>query len=367
MYNCKTLKSIKGENMSEFYNLSTFASKLSVTPETASKKIREGEYIAYKRGKSYKIPSCAIDLKEIKEYEEIKQKQTATKVAKTFMIGNQKGGSGKTTSSINIAASLAFFGYKVLLIDNDCQSNASTINMLHMKHNFDKHNITRILLEMKDLNKEALQKRVSKAIVSVDSEHFTNGKLDLFPNSIEYDEKKELLFTYPNAENMLNRLLRPLREEYDYIIIDTHPSMDIMWRMSVMASDAIVIGLMAEKYSIDGLGGVFKRVYSLNEDYKEIKGHDIEVLGAIVANFKKNTTIAQINAPVLQESLNKYCLYNDSLVLKPFISHTVKVAEQQSLRGPIMFDEPSNKMNAEYLELSTNILFQLHLLDEQRG
>lgn len=353
--------------MSDFYKLNTFASKIGVTPLTASKKLKDGEYPYFSSGKSYKIPSCVIQLKEIQEFEELKRDALKKKKSRVFMIGNHKGGSGKTTSTINIAASLAFFGYKVLLVDMDNQSNASTINKIHLKHNFDKHNITRILLDMKSLDKDGIDKRIKKTIVNVESEHFKKGKLDLFPNSLEWDEKKELLFTYSNAENMLNRLLKPLKEEYDFIIIDTHPSMDIMWRMSVMASDAIIIGMMAEQYSIEGLSGVFRRIYSLNEDYKENKGHNIEVLGAIVSNFRRNTNIAQVNEPMIMNALKKYSQHNESIVLRPFISHTVKVAEQQSLRGPIMFNETGARMNAEFLELTTNLIFQLYLLEEMRG
>jgi len=349
--------------MSSFMNIKEFSGKIGVTPETASKKIKDKTYVAFKKGKSYRIPSCAIELKDVQDFEE----KLAKTEAKTFMIGNHKGGSGKTTATINIAASLAFFGYKVLLVDMDNQSNASTINKLHLINDFDQKNITKLLLNMKELDRDSLLKETRESIVNVDSEHFDNGKLDLFPNSLEWDEKKEMLFTYPNAENMLNRLLRPLKKEYDFIIIDTHPSMDIMWRMSVMASDAIIIGMMAEQYSIEGLSGVFRRIYSLNEDYRENKGHDIEVLGAIVSNFRKNTNIAKVNKPMIEEAIQRYSLYNEAIVFEPFISHTIKIAEQQSLHGPIMFDDYSSKTNAEFLELTTNILFQLYLLDAQRG
>lgn len=351
--------------MSAFMNLDNFAAKLEVNRLTARKRLENNEYPAFIRGKSYKIPDSVLHLKQIKEYEE-ETFPDGKLPTTTIMVGNNKGGTGKTTSSINIAASLAFFGYKVLIVDMDTQSNASTINNLQLENNFDKHNVIRILLEMKNMKEGQLEKRLEKAIVNVESEHFKTGLLDLLPNSLEWDEKKELLFTYSNAENMLNRMLRPIKDEYDFIILDTNPSMDVTWRMSVMASDVILIGLKAEQYSLDGLGGVFKRLYTLNEDYKEGKGRNIEVLGAVVCDHKKNTNIAQINTPLIRSALEKYCVYNDAIVIGPFISHSVRAAEQQTLKGPIMFDDPSSLMCAQYIEVATNVLHQHYYLNEER-
>jgi len=347
-----------------FLSLNEFAAKLNVTKKTATNKLQNDGYSFFKRGKNYKIPSATLEAKELFDIQ--KKQQTRAKV---FMIGNHKGGSGKTTSSINIAASLAFYGYRVLLVDMDNQSNASTINKLHIKYNFDEKNITKLLLEMKGMDKAKLLQELKSTIVNVHSEYFKheNSKLDLLPNSLEWDQQKEMLFTYPNAENMLNRLLKPLHGEYDYIIIDTHPSMDITWRMSVMASDAIIIGLKAEQYSVEGLAGIFKRLYDLDDDYYENKSHHIEILGAIITDYKKNTSIARANAPIIEDSIREYSLYNHAVLLKPFISHSVKASEQQTLRGPIMFDDPISNMSLEYLTITIEIVKYLELLDMNRG
>ena len=350
--------------MSSFLNLNAFAAKLTISRQTAAKYINDGVYPAFKNGSTYKIHDGVFKLKEIEEYEQ--ETYNGSIPCSTVMIGNHKGGTGKTTSTINLAASLAFMGKRVLIVDMDTQANASTINNSHLLHDFDTYNVTNLLLNMKQFSKEELSDEIKKTIVNIEYEQFRKGTLDLMPNSLELDEKKELLFTYANAENMLNRLLKTIRADYDYILIDTHPSMDIVWRMSVMASDYVIIGLKPERYSIEGLGGIFKRIYNLNDDYKEIKYKNIEVLGAIITDYKKNTKIAKHNVPIILEAMSNFCKYNTPIVFEPFVSHSVKASEQQSLRGPIMFDEPYSPMCAEYLDIALATMIKIYHLESER-
>lgn len=337
-----------------FLKLTEFAARLHVSRETAALRIRNGEYPAIVSGKSYKIPDTVFDVKEIKEFATEALPQDNNPVV--FMFGNNKGGATKTTSTLNVAASLAFYGYKVLVVDNDTQSNASMM----VSGNFKDANITKLLYEMDEKTEEENNLAVRQSIVNVEVPEFITGRLDLLPNSLEWDMKKEQLIFRPNAENMLERLLRNVKYDYDFIIIDTAPSMDVSWRMSIMAADAVIITMKAEQFSINGLGGVFDRIYALNGNYRDRKNRDIFVLGATIADYSKQTTICNINAPEVKKALQQFCRYNDPLLFEPFITHTIKAFTQQTRSGPIIFDEPGDNMSYEYLALTKNILFSLY-------
>lgn len=336
--------------MDGFLKLTGFAAKLGVSRETAANKIKNGEYPAIVVGRSYKIPESVIEVKKLQEAHGDKISPIV------FLFGNNKGGATKTTSTINVGASLAFYGYRVLVVDMDTQSNASMM----VKKDFKDNNITKLLYEMGDMSEEEIEKNVRSCIVPVPSSFITAGKFDLLPNSLSWDLKKEQLMFKPNPENMLERLLKDVKSDYDFVIIDTAPTMDVTWRMSVIASDSVIISLKAEQYSINGLGGVFERTYMLNGDYKDRKGKNIHVLGAVVSDYSKNTKISAINVPQIEKSLQQFSRYNVPVLMQPFISHSVKAFEQQTLSGPILFDEPGSNMSYEYLELSKNILYHLY-------
>lgn len=343
--------------MSFFLNLSQFAAKIEVTRQTAQKYLESYDYAHLRRGKSYSIPACAIQAKAIKNF--LYEKKEVNDLATTFMLVNNKGGTGKTTSSINIAASLAFYGYKVLLVDNDIQSNTSSIASMDMENDFTKHNLTKLLLEIDIFsNDKELKKELKKTIFRVKDPVFKNGRLDLLPNSLEYDEMHEQLFFKPNPENMLDRLLAPIKHKYDFIIIDSSPTLDVSWRMGVMASDSLIISVKPEKYSMDGISGIFKRIYSLNNAYYDRKKRNISVLGAVVTDYDNRKSIAKISVPILQETLDEFSRYNQSLAFEPYISSSVDAANAQVLNGAVILDNPTSRMSSQYLELTNQIIYR---------
>lgn len=351
--------------MSSFLNLSQFAGKIEVTRQTAQKYLENNDYSHLRRGNSYSIPKCAIQAKAIKDF--IEEHKKVDDIATTFMLVNNKGGTGKTTSSINIATSLAFYGYKVLLVDNDIQSNTSSISGMDMENDFTEHNLTKLLLEMDSfINEKELKKELKKSIFKIKNILFNNGRLDLLPNSLEYDEKHEQLFFKPNPENMIDRLLSPIKHKYDFIIIDSSPTLDVSWRMGVMASDSLIISVKPEKYSMDGISGIFKRIYSLNNAYYDRKKKNITVLGAVVTDYDNRKSIAKISVPVLQETLDEFSRYNQSIAFEPYISSSVDAANAQVLNGAVLIDNPTSRMSAQYLELTNQIIYrQLQLTREQ--
>lgn len=344
-----------------FLKVNEFANQLNVSRATASKMLQKLEYANIKKGNKYIIPDSSIYMKGLKE-----QREEAIEAGNdelkniTFMFVNNKGGTGKTISTTNVSASLAFFGYKVLVVDMDPQSNSSSMNQLKDENNnFKDKNIMKIMNELDEYGDETLISEIRETIVSIENECIVKGKLDLIPNSLDWDDKVEPLIYKTNSANYLDMILSHIKQDYDFVVIDTGPSLDILWRQAVIASDSIVVSIKMEEDSIEGLSGVYKRIYNLNPVYRDRKKKNIEVAGAVAIDYNERYNYTKANVEEIKEILENTTLYNESILFEPYISRTIKASELQSGSRIGLFDEPSNKITDEYLQLSANIATQL--------
>jgi cellulose biosynthesis protein BcsQ len=210
---------------------------------------------------------------------------------------------------------------------------------------------------------EDVRKAVLSSIVNVDSLNFCygDGKLDLLPNSIDMAGSVEPLLFKPNSANYLDMLLVHIKDEYDFIFIDTAPSLDILWRQAVIASDVLIIASKMEEDSVDGLIGVCRETYKLNTSYRDRKKRNIEILGVVVVDYQQNTNFSKHQEPELQAIMENDLTYNiePGIVFEPKISKTVKAAEIQHKRRIGLLDEPTNNITDEFLQLTANVVYNI--------
>ena len=166
-------------------------------------------------------------------------------MAKVIALANQKGGVGKTTSAINLAASLAVLDKKVLLIDADPQANATSGT------GFDIRNVKTSIYE-------CLVEDINPRDVILKNEEIKN--LDLIPSHIDLVGAEIEMLNLPNREKMLKNVIEKLRDDYDYVLIDCSPSLGLITVNALTAADSVIIPVQCEYFALEGLGKLLNTV-----------------------------------------------------------------------------------------------------------
>ena len=295
-----------------------------------------------------------------KEIETIKNIFNENNIKKpiSISIGNHKGGANKTTNTTNIAASLAYFGYKVLIVDFDPQGNASGSFGIY-ENDYEYTIIDLITMSSQPDIKDIIK----KSVININLENkFSNdilGKLDILPNNASMSEKVEDLPTMARnlgtIENTLDRVLNYIKDHYDFILNDIPPRTDVILRTAMIASDYFIISLNAQPFARLGMPNILNPIRKYENIYKQEKGKDFVILGGIVGFYEKGVTIQDINYEQMKEDIIE-CTKETSSLFNTTIPKSTIIQESQQGEGAVLFTSPTNKIVRNFFDLTLEIL-----------
>jgi len=257
-------------------------------------------------------------------------------MSEIISIANQKGGVGKTTTAVNLAASLANKGKKVLLVDADPQSNATT-NLGFNRKSYE-YNIYHVLIGSKELKDIIL----STDIVNLDLAPSNIGLVGIEKDF--HDARKK------NRELILKSKLDAAREDYDYIIIDSPPALGPITINALSASDSVIIPIQCEFFALEGLA----QLLSTTELLRKTINPKLRIKGFLPTMYStQNNLSKQVLADIEYHFKDKLFLNRKKCIVVP---RNVKIAESPSFGKPVTDYATSSKGSKAYKELAAAII-----------
>jgi len=250
-------------------------------------------------------------------------------MGKIIAIANQKGGVGKTTTSVNLAASLGVLEKKVLLIDADPQANASS------GLGIDVENVrigTYQILEHSNTPKEGI------VTCSAPNVYVLPAHIDLVAIEIELVDKE-------NREYMLKEALKDIKDDYDFILIDCAPSLGLLTLNALTAADSVVIPIQCEYFALEGLGKLLNTIKSV----QKIHNKDLDIEGLLLTMFDSRLRLSN----QVVEEVHKHF---SNMVFKTIIQRTVKLSEAPSFGESIINFDATSRGASNYLSLAQEII-----------
>jgi len=250
-------------------------------------------------------------------------------MGKIIAIANQKGGVGKTTTAINLAASLAVLERKVLMIDADPQANATSGS------GFDVKNVKTSIYE-------CLIDEVNPNDIILNSE--IEG-LDLLPSHIDLVGAEIEMLNMPNREKMLKSVIEKIDKKYDYILIDCSPSLGLITVNSLTAANSIMIPVQCEYFALEGLGKLLNTIKIIQSRLNP----DLQIEGFVLTMYDSRLRLSN---QVVEEVRRHF----QQMVFDTIIQRNVKVSEAPSFGKPVIMYDAESKGSLNYLNLARELL-----------
>jgi len=271
------------------------------------------------------------------------KKEKKAPLQKVITLANQKGGVGKTTSAINIAACLAVLEYKTLLIDADPQANATS------GVGFDPRNIKTSLYEC--LINEVKPQDI---ILQTDTPN-----LYLLPSHLDLVGAEIELINHPNREKIFKQVLEGVKKEYDFVIIDCSPSLGLITVNALTASDSVIIPVQCEYFALEGLGKLLNTIKIVQTRLNP----DLEIEGILLTMYDPRLRLSN---QVVDEIKKHF----ENIVYETIIHRNTRLGEAPSFGKPAIMYDAESKGSINYMNLVREILQRnnaTNIPDEQKA
>ena len=259
-------------------------------------------------------------------------------MGKIIAIANQKGGVGKTTTSVNLSASLGVLEKKVLLIDSDPQANATSA--LGIEVNTGQQTIYEVLEQSTDVN---------SAIIKTDSPN-----LDIIPSTINLVGAEIELVNHPDREKMLLKQVNVLKNIYDFIIIDCPPSLGLITMNCLCASDSVLIPIQCEYFALEGLGQLMNTIRKIQNYHNT----ELSIEGLLLTMYDSRLRLSN-------NVIEEVKMHFGEMVFNTIIQRNVRLSEASGFGESIIKYDASSRGAINYLNLAKEFIQKnLNQIDE---
>ncbi|MDR1758746.1 MAG: AAA family ATPase [Bacteroidales bacterium] len=256
-------------------------------------------------------------------------------MGKVIAIVNQKGGVGKTTTAVNLAAALGILEYKTLLLDADPQANATS----------------GVGIDQATVDKSIYDVIAGRCFLEDTLLHTDTPNLDLVPSHIDLVGAEVEMIELDRREYRLKDALLHVRENYDFIVIDCAPSLGQITVNALVAADSVVVPVQCEYFALEGLGKLLNTIRLVQAGMNP----DLTIEGILLTMYDPRLKLA--NAVV--EDVRSHC---KNLVFKTLISRNIRLSEAPSFGKPILLHDVESKGSINHLNLAKEILVKNGLL-----
>ena len=250
-------------------------------------------------------------------------------MSKTIAIANQKGGVGKTTTAVNLAASLAVLEQKVLLVDADPQGNSTT------GVGYDLKSLETTIYECL-VDGAGVEKAILKT--SVDN-------LFLLPSNIDLVGAELEMLNFPEKERVMTKVLTKIKDQYDYILIDCSPSLGLLTVNSLAASDSVIIPVQCQYFALEGLGKLLNTIKIIQKRLNTT----LQIEGFVLTMYDSRVRLSNQVAEEVRKHL-------DTMLFNTYIQQNVKLAEAPSFGQPVILYDAECRGAVNYLSLAHELL-----------